>query len=379
MNFTLNFKIENALRNEDISKVLNKILNKLDKIAVGDRANRLTLVINEGNFPSLYEPQEINDDIELENNINLLIKEKIFDLQQNKKSECLPLCDKKAKLIFNYDSENILRTFYNREIKVDDWADILENYFSKDTELYRLLKNNPFKIEGKNNNEIIEKLSIWINQDKKSNSQRQESARCFWGLSKIFDKRDEFNNYFALESMSITLLIHPKSNSIKDILFIENLDTFHSAIESTNSIFDDFVLIYSAGYKLSAKRIRNRNGSKMFFTDDCIFSKETKEEFISWFYFEKEMNINTFFWGDLDYSGIDILSSLKTNFPNLRAWEEAYSKMLDALDFGHPPIMAKKENQREPRVTGCNYADDLLLPALKEKKLFLDQEFIDFS
>ena len=72
MNFTLNFKIENALRNEDISKVLNKILNKLDKIAVGDRANRLTLVINEGNFPSLYEPQEINDDIELENNINLL-------------------------------------------------------------------------------------------------------------------------------------------------------------------------------------------------------------------------------------------------------------------------------------------------------------------
>ncbi|MDY0051908.1 MAG: hypothetical protein RBR65_05135 [Aliarcobacter sp.] len=379
MNFTLNFKIENALRNEDISKVLNKILNKLDKIAVGDRANRLTLVINEGNFPSLYEPQEINDDIELENNINLLIKEKIFDLQQNKKSECLPLCDKKAKLIFNYDSENILRTFYNREIKVDDWADILENYFPKDSELYCLLKNNLFKIEGKSNNEIIEKLSIWINQDKKSNSQRQESARCFWGLSKIFDKRDEFNNYFALESMSITLLIHPKSNSIKDILFIENLDTFHSVIESTNSIFDDFVLIYSAGYKLGAKRIRNRNGSKMFFTDDCIFSKETKEEFISWFYFEKGMNINTFFWGDLDYSGIDILASLKTNFSNLRAWEEAYSKMLDALDFGHPPIMAKKENQREPRVTGCNYADNILLPALKEKKLFLDQEFIDFS
>lgn len=117
----------------------------------------------------------------------------------------------------------------------------------------------------------------------------------------------------------------------------------------------------------------------MFFTGDCAFSSESKKEFISWFYFEKEMNIEAFFWGDLDFSGIDILASLKANFPNLKAWEEAYSKMLDALDFGHPPIMAKKENQREPRVTGCNYADDILLPALKEKKLFLDQEFIDFS
>ncbi len=117
----------------------------------------------------------------------------------------------------------------------------------------------------------------------------------------------------------------------------------------------------------------------MFFTGDCAFSSESKKEFISWFYFEKEMNIEAFFWGDLDFSGIDILASLKANFPNLKAWEEAYSKMLDALDFGHHPIMAKKEKQKEPRVTGCKYADDVLLPALKDKKLFLDQEFIDFG
>ena len=224
MNFTLNSKIENALRNEDISKVLNKILDNLDKQSF--RKNRLTESINEKTFPALYEPLEINDDIELENNINLLIKEKIFDLEQNKKSECLPLCDKKAKLIFNDKFENILRTFYNREVRTDNWEDILEDYFPTDSDLYILLKNNPFKIEGKNNKEIIEKLSIWIKKENKSNSQRQESARCFWGLSKIFDKRDEFNNYFALESMSITLLIHPKTKSAKDILFIENLDTF---------------------------------------------------------------------------------------------------------------------------------------------------------
>lgn len=378
MNFTLNFKLENALRNADISKVLNKILDKLDKQSVDERTNKLTVSIDEKNFPALYEPIEINDDIELENNINLLVKEKIFELlEKNKKSECLPLCDKKAKLIFNDEFENILRTFYDREISTDNWADILEDYFPKDSELYCLLKNNLFKIEGKSNQEIIEKLNIWIKQDKKSNSQRQESARCFWGLSKIFDKREEFNNYFGLESMSITLLIHPKTKSAKDILFIENLDTFHSAIESSNSIFDDFVLIYSAGYKLGAKRVRNRNGSKMFFTDDCAFSNEGKKDFISWFYSEKEMNVNTFFWGDLDFSGIDILASLRFNFPNLRAWEEAYSKMLNALDFGHSPILAKKENQREPRLSGCTYADNVLLPALKKKKLFLDQEFIN--
>lgn len=379
MNFTLNSKIENALRNEDISKVLNKILDKLDNQAVFDRTNRLKESINEKTFPALYEPLEINDDIELEDNINLLIKEKIFDLQQNKKSECLPLCDKKAKLIFNDEFENILRTFYDREVRTDNWEYILENYFPKDSELYCLLKNNPFKIEEKTNQEIIEKLSIWIKKENKSSSQRQESARCFWGLSKMFDKRDEFNNYFALESMSVTLLIHSKKEIINDVLFIENLDTFYSAIESSNTIFDNFVLIYSSGYKASAKRVRNRNGSKMFFTDDCAFSNEGKKDFISWFYLEKEMNINTFFWGDLDFSGIDILASLKSNFSNLKAWEAAYSKMLDSLDSGHSPILAKKENQREPRLSGCTYADDILLPALKEKKLFLDQEFIDLA
>lgn len=378
MNFTLNFKLENALRNADISKVLNKILDKLDKQSVDERTNKLTVSIDEKNFPALYEPIEINDDIELENNINLLVKEKIFELlEKNKKSECLPLCDKKAKLIFNDEFENILRTFYDREISTDNWVEILEDYFSKDSELYCLLKNNPFKIEGKSNQEIIEKLSIWIKKENKSSSQRQESARCFWGLSKMFDKRDEFNNYFALESMSITLLIHSKSEIINDVLFIENLDTFYSAIKSSNPIFDNFVLIYSSGYKVSAKRVRNRNGSKMFFTDDCAFSNEGKKDFISWFYSEKEMNVNTFFWGDLDFSGIDILASLRFNFPNLRAWEEAYSKMLNALDFGHSPILAKKENQREPRLSGCTYADNVLLPALKKKKLFLDQEFIN--
>lgn len=376
MKSMLNNKLEIALSNDNISKVLNRILDKLDAQSSENRKNKISETINEKTFPLLYEPLEINDDIELENSIKVLISENIFELVQNKKSEFLPFVEKKAKLVFNEDFENLLRTFYKREKNSDTWIENLEEIFPKDSELYNLLKNNPFKIEGKSNKEIIEKLDIWIKSENKSKSQRHESAKCFWGLSKMFDKRDEFNQHFALEAMSINLLIHSKSKIFKNVLFIENLETFNSAIDSSNTIFDDYVLIFASGFKASAKRIRTKNGSKMFFTDDCKFSIENKKEFISWFYEEKKVDINVYFWGDLDFSGIEILSSLKSNFTNLRAFEKAYSKMLKLIDFGHIPDMAKKENQRIPKNTGCEYTDEVLIPLLKEKKLFLDQEIV---
>lgn len=376
MNYTVNNKLKSALENSEISKLLNKILDKLDKQSSNDRKKKILENINEKTFPSLYEPLEINDDVELEKSINILIDEKIFDLSQNKKSEFLPLVDKKAKLVFNDNFETLLRSFYNREIQNDSWEEDLEKFFSKESELYVLLKKNPFRIEGKSNNEIIERLYYWIENKNKSTSQRQESAKCFWGLSKMFDKRDEFNEFFGLKAMAITLLIHSKNRDLNKVLFIENLETFYSAINSINPIFNDYVLIYSSGFKASAKRIRTNDGSKMFFTDDCKFSIDGKEDFISWFYERKKLDISVYFWGDLDFSGIEILSSLKSNFTNLEAFKKMYSLMVESIDLGHSPNLGKKENQKLPKNTGCVYTDEVLIPLLNSKKLFLDQEFI---
>jgi len=83
-----------------------------------------------------------------------------------------------------------------------------------------------------------------------------------------------------------------------------------------------------------------------------------------------------FFWGDLDFSGMAILSSLKKVFPTIKAWKTGYDPMLCMLESGggHTPKEAGKDNQDDPSITGCDYADKVLLPLLRSKKRFLDQE-----
>jgi hypothetical protein len=44
---------------------------------------------------------------------------------------------------------------------------------------------------------------------------------------------------------------------------------------------------------------------------------------------------------------------------------------------GHEPNSAKKENQGVITATGCSYADAVLLPALAESGLFVDQEGVE--
>ena len=87
-------------------------------------------------------------------------------------------------------------------------------------------------------------------------------------------------------------------------------------------------------------------------------------------------DVPTFFWGDLDFSGMAILASLRTIFPSARAWEPGYAPMLERLSRGdgHSPIESGKERQRPVERTGCSYADEVLIPALGATNRFLDQE-----
>jgi hypothetical protein len=66
-------------------------------------------------------------------------------------------------------------------------------------------------------------------------------------------------------------------------------------------------------------------------------------------------DIPTFFWGDLDYSGMAILASLRTIFPSAQAWRPGYDPMLARLidGDGHSPAESGKERQRVIDATGC--------------------------
>lgn len=87
------------------------------------------------------------------------------------------------------------------------------------------------------------------------------------------------------------------------------------------------------------------------------------------------------FWGDLDWSGMQILASLRTSFPEAVAWEPGYRALLNVLEEGggHLPAVADKTGQRVFASTGCSFADATLLPALARAGRFVDQEWTDLA
>jgi len=89
---------------------------------------------------------------------------------------------------------------------------------------------------------------------------------------------------------------------------------------------------------------------------------------------------NLYFWGDLDYEGINIFVALKKVFPDVTLWKYGYDLMLEKLDDGqgHDAESYKKGNQKHPHsIVGELYINEVLVPAMDENG-FYDQEGILF-
>ena len=89
-------------------------------------------------------------------------------------------------------------------------------------------------------------------------------------------------------------------------------------------------------------------------------------------------DLPVYFWGDLDFAGMSILKGLRLSLPTLRAWEPGYQPLLELLESGggHSVEQAAKQGQSDPGTSGCSYADQVLLPALRTHRRFVDQEFL---
>jgi len=66
---------------------------------------------------------------------------------------------------------------------------------------------------------------------------------------------------------------------------------------------------------------------------------------------------------------MQILKSLRARFGNVTAWQPGYSPMLAVLraEGGYSPFERQRRGQSDPVSTGCAYADEMLLPAIREK------------
>jgi hypothetical protein len=206
----------------------------------------------------------------------------------------------------------------------------------------------------------------------------------FWGLSKAIDERlglvNQLRASAGLEPFieaPILVNVHVVANGFSTgVLFIENQSTFEAARRGRKSATRDMHLVYSAGFKASALRIRKAETASLYPSETSVIAEI--ERFRNWF-FSQDQAAPTFFWGDLDFAALAILRSLKCVFSSMQAWRPGYEPLLGALMHGEghiPDEDPRKGEQRRIERTGCSYADQELLPALVDAGRFVDQEAI---
>jgi hypothetical protein len=231
--------------------------------------------------------------------------------------------------------------------------------------------------------EVVERLNELPTLAGKPMLLREVSSQLFWGMSKVLDKRQGLVaavlgvDECPFPESPIQLQVFLPPTGCRGVLFIENLMSFERAIRSTSLAFDGLALVYASGFKGSAQRLRTPDGCSLFYAALGGISQNLRDSFEAWL-FGKDA-LPAFFWGDLDWSGMRILSALRTSFLDLTTWEPGYSQMLAALmeGKGHSPEAADKQGQKALGTSGCAYADAHLIPALQTYGKFVDQEQIN--
>lgn len=214
---------------------------------------------------------------------------------------------------------------------------------------------------------------------------REVSAQVFQGRSKILDSREELLRLLGatpgqFHEGPIQLLVDIPV-VFDEVLFVENLVTFERMADLRQPSWQHSLLIYAAGFKGSAQRLRSRQGCRIYVRVSSLPSASTSmgdegglRTVENWLFDSADLPV--YFFGDLDYAGMQILGSLRTVFTNAQAWIPGYLVLANALERGggHAPNLAAKELQVDPEHTGSAYADQWLLPLMRRHGRFMDQE-----
>jgi hypothetical protein len=214
---------------------------------------------------------------------------------------------------------------------------------------------------------------------------REVSAKLFWGMSKVLDSDSRQALVAAVlgvdecpfEESPIQLQVLLPAGELGGVLFIENLMSFEKATRSKADVYRSLALVYASGFKASAKRLRSSEGVSLFYARRGTLGQPQTAAFEKWL-FRCGAELPVLFWGDLDWSGMRILATLRDTFGNVAAWEPGYAPMRAHLlaGQGHQPEAAEKSGQRPVAGTGCVYADTQLLPFLATHG-FVDQELFN--
>ena len=338
----------------------------------GTRSRAITRRINERTVPALYDFQVDTEGRWLLIEQELVSRWQVFVLTPSRGLAPHQQPYENAQLRLRPEAEELLRRWLDRP-RIDPdraaWHAAVEKHANAFVDQGRALLRQRLVLPGYSGEQLVAGLAAVGPLLESNLSLRELSARCLLGNSKVLDQRqDLLRQLFGDRADTIRprplLLSAWAPPGFSRLLIIENQDSFLHLVDQAPT---RTALLYSGGFRASASRVTS-NDTRFAF----LPGSDARHFHAHW----RQPPAGSFFWGDLDYAGMDILRGLRLALPELEAWQAGYQPMLTALlaGQGHAPEQAGKDRQLDPGRSGCAYADDFLLPALRTTGRFLDQE-----
>lgn len=379
-------KVPQWLASSAIQELLHTLVDRLDSAEVRGSGKAQTIALSEGTWPALYaSPYESDKEI---------LWEQVRELAQMGLIAVTP--EKAVRSPAGYDmgvrlsvaSVDAVRQATGRLAReksaAERWKDAVATWLEADESAKKTVAGYCIDLPGYQPGEVVQKLNGLTSLAEEPLLLREVSAKLFWGMSKVLDHRQAIVAAVLgvpecpFPEAPVQLQVHLPAGSLQGVLFIENAMSYEKATRSNSPLYNGLALIYASGFKASARRLRSPEGASLYYARNGSLGKEDIFGFESWL-FSNEGPTPAHFWGDLDWSGMRILQTLRSTFGDVQAWVPGYEPMLNHLEAGqgHEPEAAEKRRQLPVTATGCSYADAVLIPKLAQLGAFVDQELFN--
>jgi hypothetical protein len=371
------------LESDAIQKLLSLLVNRLDAADLRGSAKTQSVALNEKSWPALYQTPLESDKEELWCQVLQLSK---WGWMQVKPEAAL-------RSGSGYGLLPRLTILNEREIRhaigrperlrssAERWREAVTMHLNAPDDAKRLAGEFCIDMIGRSMVEVVQQLNRLPELATQPMLLREASAQLFWGMSKVLDKRQGLVAAVLgvpecpFAESPIQMQVFLPHGDFESVLFIENQMSFEQATRSKSSTFKGLALVFASGFKGSARRLRGQ--ASVYYSQRGELASAARTRFEEWL---SGNSVNStapvHFWGDLDWSGMRILSAMRVSFPDLTAWQPGYLPMRDALlrGEGHSPEASDKGGQVPLTETGCAFADRYLLPAMVDWCKFMDQE-----